>query len=322
MKRNILLSTFVLLTFLFISCQSTRIPESVINIEQPDFSNKQELLKIYCPEFEYTNKKTQKKQIVSGDCTIVILPDNKCMVVDAFSNEAGKDLSAFIKSLGITKIDYLIASHYHRDHIGGMLALINNFEIGAFYSNGVPFDSTTCDLFLDLLDLNNIKINVLKEGDIVNLTDDGSNCRIELLWPSLTEDEIYDVYCKPGNTEKKANSTSLVFKLIYKDFSFLFTGDMYKAVDKALIQKYPDKLKSTILKAPHHGEFYTANSRALIKTVKPDYVVVEDPQYICHVICKRYERQNVPVLFRRTPGYILLQSDGVKYSIETTKFQK
>ena len=311
------IATFFPICLLF-ACKTPPIQKTIDKIHKSEIIIPQSQLKIYFPQFSIFDEKIKKNRIAHGDGIIIILPDGKCMIIDSFDSEAEKEMVAFVKSLGITKIDYLIATHYHLDHIGGMPALINNFEIGKFYSNGVDFDSGICRKLLESLKNKNLEINVLKQGDTLLLSESQTPnaCRIELLWPNLTEQDIHDAYYNPGRTEKLKNNTSLVFKFIYKDFSVMFTGDVYKDGDKAIVKKYGNSIKSTILKAPHHGEFYTANSPLFVKTVAADAAIIQDPSYMVNfIISAIYRRAKTQLLYRDTPGYILVTSDGNNYNI-------
>ena len=314
------LAAFFPLLFLF-GCKTPPVQKSIITINKSETILPQSQLKIYFPQFPIYNAKKKKTEIIRGDGTVIILPDGKCMIIDCFDPEAADFMVKFVKDLGITKIDYLVATHYHADHIGGMPGLINNFEIGKFYSNGVDFNSGTCRNFLELLKSKQIPVNVLKQGDSLVLSDSPDLCRIDVLWPNFTEEQIYNAYYNPGRTEKLKNNSSLVFKMYYNTFTVLFTGDVYKEGDKAITQKYGSQLKSTIIKVPHHGEFYTSNSPAFVKTVAADFGVIIDPSYMYnHVITSIYRRANTQLLYRNTPGFILIESDGNDYKVSQENF--
>lgn len=314
------LITFFPLLFLF-GCKTPPVQKTILTITKSEQKLPSSQIKIYFPQFPIYNDKKKKTEIVRGDGTIVILPNNQCMIIDCFDPEAAEDMVKFVKSLGITKIDYLIATHYHADHIGGMPGLINNFEIGKFYSNGVDFNSGICRNFLALLNEKQIPVNVLKQGDSLILSEAPDECKIEVLWPNFTEEQIYNAYHNPGRTEKLKNNSSLVFKMIYNDFTVLFTGDVYKEGDKALTKQYGSKLKSTILKVPHHGEFYTSNSPVFVKTVAADIGVILDPSYMWnYVITVIYRNAKTKLLYRNTPGFILIESDGYDYKVYEESF--
>lgn len=256
--------------------------------------------------------------MVSGDGIIIITPDNKCIMVDSFDTQARDSLVSFLRELGIKKIDCFIASHNHSDHIGGVPALLENFQIEKYFWNGANFNSEINREINESLIKHQVECQILKEGDLLQFSDDGQ-CYLEVFWPNLTEDIIHDAYYNPGRTAKLKNNTSLVFKFHYKEFSILFTGDIYKESDRMLVKKYGNKLKSTVLKVPHHGEFYTANSPAFVKTVNPELAVIQDNRYINFIISWIYRKTKL--LYRNSPGCIVIQSDGYSYTV-TDRYQK
>ncbi len=275
-------------------------------------SNSEQKLKIYFPQFF-----DEQHEVFEGDGVVIILPDNKVVVIDGFVPKAEKEYIAFIKKLAISKIDYLIGTHYHNDHIGTFPDLIDSFEIGIFYSNGAPIKNPESVLLQEKLLEKKINQIVLKEGDEIAFTED---CGAKIFWPNLSEQDLYDVMYNRGKTEAKINLTSLVTKIIYKDFSIMFPGDIYKKGEKQLVQKYGSELHSTILKASHHGEWYTANWPKFVKTVNSDYGIIQDNRYITSVINRVYKKAGSPILYRLTPGYILIETNGHNYSISESSF--
>lgn len=320
MNRNIKTIIGILPLFFLIGCTTPPAEKDFLQNRNHILNENSPKLKIYFPTFTTIDEKTKKTRVVNGDGMIIILPDNKCMVIDSFDTESRYDLVDFIKKLGISKIDYLVASHYHIDHIGGMIELINNFEIGAFYSNGVDFNTDIVRKLHKALDDKNLEINVLQEGDFLTLSDGPNPTTIKLFWPTMTPEDTYNAFYNPGKTEKLKNLCSLVFQMKYKEFTVLFTGDIYKDGDKYLTKKYGKQLKSTILKVPHHGEFYTANSPSFVKTVSPEYAVIQDNRYINFVISSIYRAAKAKLLYRNTAGFILIESDGINYSVNEYTF--
>ena len=324
MRKIIIPLTFI--SLIFSSCKTspveknnTKITSSARSLTVSETSSDSEKIKFYFPSFMTYDEKSKKEKMVSGDGIIIILPDGKVMMVDSFEVEAREDLVNFLKSLGIKRIDYFFASHNHSDHIGGVPALFENFEIENYYWNGANFstkiDKEVSDLFIN----SKTKVQVIHQGDSLILCDNPL-CKIDVLWPNLTEEIIHDAYYNPGKTQKLKNNTSLVFKLIYKDFTALFTGDVYKDGDKAITRMYKDNLHVTLLKVPHHGEFYTANSPAFVKAISPEIAVIQDNRYINFVISSIYRRVKAKLLYRNSGGYILVQSNGTEYSVEQYSF--
>ena len=322
-----LLSLFV--TILFSSCISKPIEDQKIdlyenitgskkiNIEKPQ-------IKIYFPSFMTIDKSTNHKRMVWGDGIIVFLPDGKVMMVDCFDSEGQDDLLAFMEGLGITTIDYFFATHNHMDHIGNVPILLNHFTIKNYYWNGVHFDSFGDAFVSEILEDNKIEPIRLQEGDSLIICEDPL-CKIDVLWPNLTDQDIYDAFYNPGKTERLKNNTSLVFKLTYDDFSILFTGDLYKQGDEILTKTYGSKLKSTVLKVPHHAEFYTSNNLDFVKAVSPEIGISQDNEYVKYPvsnygITRIYKKAKSRLFFRESAGYILVTSDGTNYSVKEKTF--
>ena len=307
------LGTLVLLPFLFLCCKTPPIQKVLPTINNNTvFIKSGKTLRIYFAQFY-----DEKGKVFNGDGTVIKLPDDKVMVIDGFVPEAADQYVEFIKSLGITKIDYLIATHYHGDHIGGFPAIIENFEIGTLYTNDAPISNIATTELNKITEKKQITQQVLKKGDHLDLCEE---CYADIIWPDLTEKEKYDAMYNPGRTEKKINCTSLVTKITYKDFSIIFPGDIYHSVEKQLVEEYGDQLKATILKAAHHGEWYTANYPLFVQTVSPDYGVIQDNRYITSRISNIYKKAGSKILYRLTPGYMLIESNGIDYTISETSY--
>ncbi len=322
MKKQIFSIVILFLLLLISGCKTPPIERSIQNLNKPVQPLQEPQIKLYFPQFGIFDVKKNEEIIVGGDGIIIILPDGKCMIIDSFEPGARYDMVCFLEQMGITKIDYLIATHYHKDHIGSMPSLIEYFDIGKFYSNGVDFASAICFELLDSAYEKDLEVNVLKQGDTLILSEEPEVCKIDVLWPKeQTKEDKDDAYWRPGPTQKLKNNTSLVFKLIYKDFSVMFTGDVYKNCDRIITAEYGKQLESTIMKVAHHGEFYTSNSPDFVKAVNADYGVIQNPYYMINpIITGIYKKSNTRLLYRTTPGYILIESDGINYNITEETF--
>jgi len=304
---------FLYIPFFFFSCKTPPVTDFASSLtSQVKLDDKSGLLKIYFPEFY-----DKEGKVYAGDGIVIVFPDNKVSVIDGFVKKAAEEYISFIKSLGISKIDYLIATHFHNDHIGTFPELLKEFEIGAFYSNGAPIQSQASSALLYLLEKYKIPKYQLRAGDNLKFSNE---FYADILWPTLSIQDIYDIYNNPGKTAAKINLSSLVLRFQFGEFSIMFPGDIYKKGDKALSKQFGNKLKTTILKAPHHGEWYTANSYRFIKNVSPDYAVIQDNRYITRTISNLYKTAGSKILYRLTPGYILIESDGKAYSISEKTF--
>ena len=192
-----------------------------------------------------------------GDCEFIELPNSQCMLIDASTKEYGDDIVEAIKGYGYSEIDYVIATHPHADHIGGMSEVINSFDIGKIYMPRTSSNSKSFEGLLTSISNKNLSINTAKTGTTI-YSDNGIN--IEILSP------ISSFY-------EETNDYSAVVKLEYGESSFLFMGDAEKPVENELIEKYGYDLDVDVLKAGHHGSRYSSSTEFL-DYVTPEYTVI------------------------------------------------
>lgn len=317
MKKTKLANFFFYLSLFFMGCKTPPI-EKNNNLLKGNLTELPEL-QIYFPSFMTNDGKGKKEKMIGGDCSIIILPNGETLLIDCLDTKAQDSLVDYLHSLGITKIDYFIATHNHRDHIGCLPALIENFQIDNYYWNGVHFNTDIDEAVTKALEEKNIKTSVLEKGDFIKLSDNPT-CTIEVLWPVLSEIDLDKAFYNPEKNQRLRNNTSLVFKLTYGSFTVLFTGDTNIKSERILTKTYGEKLKSTILKVPHHGDIYTANTNSFIKKVSPQVAVILDNQYMNFIISSKYRRNKAKLLYRNSAGYIKINSDGNNYSIEEKTF--
>lgn len=188
-----------------------------------------------------------------GQADSILLSNNgHYMLIDAGNNEDGPKLVNYFKSLGITKFDYVIATHAHEDHIGGMDDIIKNFDIGIFY---MPDLITTTKTFEDVLD-------ALSEKQIAFETP-----TIDQEF-SFSDTKITTLYV--NNEAKNLNDSSIVLRLKHGTNTFLFTGDASTKVEKQLLNK---NIASDVLKVGHHGSRYST-SKEFLNKVNPQYAII------------------------------------------------
>ena len=188
-----------------------------------------------------------------GQADSILLSNNgHYMLIDAGNNEDGPKLVNYFKSLGITKFDYVIATHAHEDHIGGMDDIIKNFDIGTFY---MPDLITTTKTFEDVLD-------ALSEKQIAFETP-----TIDQEF-SFSDTKITTLYV--NNEAKNLNDSSIVLRLKHGTNTFLFTGDASTKVEEQLLNK---NIASDVLKVGHHGSRYST-SKEFLNKVNPQYAII------------------------------------------------
>lgn len=253
----------------------------------------------------------EEKVEVDGDLTvsfidvgqadsILITTNGHNMLIDAGNNEDGEKLVSYFNSLGITKFDYVIATHAHEDHIGGMDDIINNFNIDTFY---MPDATTTTKTFEDVLDAlisKEISISIPKIDSEFNL----EGARLKVIYAG---DETNDL-----------NDSSIVLKLTYGNNSFLFTGDATSNVEKQILNK---DIKADVLKVGHHGSGYSSTDEFL-NAVNPKYGIIlvgKNNSYGHPTIetLNKLSNKNIKVYRTDENGTIIFTSDGNDISVKT-----
>ena len=189
-----------------------------------------------------------------GDCIFIQLPNNETALIDAGSIDDGKTIVDYINSCGYNYINYLIATHPHADHIGGMPYIIENLSIGKMYMPEKAHTTKTFENMLIAIENKNVPVTKAEKGVII-LNDEKLN--INILSP------VKDYY-------SDLNNYSAVIKVVYGDVSFLFMGDGEKEVENDILN---DNIKADILKVGHHGS-NTSSTSQFLNTVKPRYAII------------------------------------------------
>lgn len=190
-----------------------------------------------------------------GDCSLFILPGGETIVIDAGPEKTARRTVRYIKSCGVKKIDLLIATHPHEDHIGGMRALLAAFPVGRIWDSGFSYGSYIQERFYRDIAKRKIPFRKVKRGDRARLGD----ADLEVLAPAR----------RFTNTRSDANNNSIVLLITYGDISFLMTGDMERE-EYASIRPLP---RAAVLKAAHHGSS-NGTGRQLMRDVSPEIVVL------------------------------------------------
>ncbi|AIS53527.1 ComE operon protein 3 [Thermoanaerobacter kivui] len=256
-RLTALILAFIFL-LIFVGCSNTtsvQQPLERVQTEQVDSVNTQQ-------SNTNTTTLTPGVLIVSyidvgqGDSILVETPSGKTMLIDAGIPEMGNKVVNYIKSRGISKIDILVGTHPHNDHIGGIPDVIRNFKIGRFYMPKVTTTTKTFEEVLKTAKSEGISINVTKAGVSLDL---GNGITAKMLAPNSTH---YD----------DLNNYSAVIKLTYGNTSFLFTGDASAKSEEEMLNKGYD-LRAEVLKVGHHGSS-SASTLEFLKAVRPKYAVI------------------------------------------------
>lgn len=233
--------------------------------------------------------------------SILLRNKDKTMLIDAGTNEQGKNVVDFLKEEGISKIDYLIGTHPHEDHIGGLDDVINNFDIGKIY---MPKRETTTKTFKDVLSAiknKNLTITQPEKGEIIDL----GQAKCEFMTEPIIDDD-------------NINLSSLTLRVEFGNNSFLFMGDAEKQNEKTIT--WP---KTDVLKVGHHGSD-TSSSKEFLEQVNPKYSIImvgEGNTYKLpkQTIIDRIEKIGSKIYRTDKNGNIKIISDGNNLEIKTEK---
>ena len=232
--------------------------------------------------------------------SILVIDKDKTMLIDAGTNEAGNTVVNFLKEKGITRIDYLVGTHPHEDHIGGLDDVINNFEIGTIYMPKMQTTTKTYEDVLDAIANKSLQVTTPAVGDTFKLTN--ANCTIMAVDTKDTEDNL--------------NLSSIVIRMTYGGNSFLFMGDAEEEVEASRNWQPTD-----VLKVGHHGS-KTSSSQTFVNQIMPAYAIIQvgkDNSYNLPNQETIDKLQAIGTKVYRTDedGNILVISDGSNIQVET-----
>lgn len=204
-----------------------------------------------------------------GDCTYIKTFSGKNIIIDGGEGNTEKYdygenvVLPYLLDRRVKKIDYLIISHADSDHIGGLFAIIENIKIDKILIGIQPQISEQYVELLEISKNKNIKIVEVKAGDRLKLE---KEIYLDVLWPK--ENDFIEL-----NT---LNNNSLVFKISYKKFSILFTGDIEELAEKEILKLFENNkkfLNATILKVAHHGS-KTSTCLEFLNCVNPKIALI------------------------------------------------
>lgn len=234
-----------------------------------------------------------------GDGIVITLPNDEVMLIDAGEKSKGKLVSEYIKNMGVKKINYLIATHPHTDHIGGLEEVINNIEVENIYMPKVGSNSKTFENLLKTIKMKNLSVKSAKSG--VSLID---------------SDELKVKFVSPSkNKYSNLNNYSAVIKITYKDNSFLFMGDCEEECEKDINEYNID-----VLKVAHHGS-NTSSVKEFINKIKPKYAIISvgnnnKYNHPSSEVLETLESVGASIYKTSELGVIVVRSNGEDINIE------
>ncbi|NRT70146.1 ComEC/Rec2 family competence protein [Clostridium beijerinckii] len=232
-----------------------------------------------------------------GDC-ILVQVNNKNLLIDSGPKSDRRKLFNYLSELNLNKLDYVIATHPHEDHIGNMDDIIKTYSIGTFYAPKVESTTKSFEDMVDALKDKNLKVHVLKKDS--NSIDLGENTKVNVFSPN--KDFYYNL-----------NNYSPVIKIQYGNISFLFTGDAEKEVEKEILNNNED-ISADVLKVGHHGSS-TSTSKDFLKKVNPSIAVISVGKDNIYnhpdaITTKLLDDSNIKTYRTDKDGTIVICSDG------------
>jgi competence protein ComEC len=258
----------------------------------------------------------------AGDAALIEFPHGQIMLVDGggFMDESidmGETVIApFLYHKGISHVDYLVLSHPHKDHAGGLPFVAENFRVKELWLNGeTGYFQSYSRLIRAAREKGIEKIYCSAKTSPINIDE----VHIDFLSPE-------SISIKSSNSDQSdTNNSSLVMKLTFGAIKFLFCSDILQDTERRLTaEKAP--VDATIIKAPHHGGV-SSNAEEFIQAVSPEVAVFSCRSYgtltLPHPdVIARYGKAGATIYRTDRDGAIIIETDGKTYRAQPYKLQE
>ncbi|ADD07623.1 beta-lactamase domain protein (plasmid) [Natrialba magadii ATCC 43099] len=246
-----------------------------------------------------------------ADATLLIDPSGETMLIDSGDwRQGGTDVIDYLEDEDVDRIDHLVATHAHADHIGGHDAIIEHYEterdgIGAAYDSGVAHTSQTYERYLDAIEDHDVELLVVEDGDHIEFGD-----------------ATIDVRNPPaGDSESDLHYNSVALAIEFGEFSYLTTGDAEADAEQRMVDEHGAQLESDAYQAGHHGST-TSSTTPFMDQVAPDVAVISsayDSQYghPHDEVLEDYADRDIETYWTAVHGDVVLTTDGSDVELET-----
>ena len=294
MKRKHIASIFLLMAAALIlsACGLTQVQDTDVSNGYDSASISEEVSELYVYYID----------VGQSDAALIVC-DGKAMLIDGGNAGDSSLIYSFLEKRGIAHLDYIVATHAHEDHIGGLAGALNYATVGTALCPVTEYDSKAFGNFVKYLGAQGVPITVPEHGDTFKI----GSADVMVVGPI--------------NQSSAANNTSIVLKVTYGETSFLFTGDAERALEQDILEAGYD-ISATVLKVGHHGSD-TSTTYPFLREIMPEYAVIscgKGNQYghPNEDLLSRLRDADVAVYRTDMQGTIVCHSDGetVSFSVE------
>lgn len=206
---------------------------------------------------------------------------------DGKSYDIGENvLNNYLLNRGITRLDYIMASHFDEDHSQGFVFLLKNMKVKNVIISEQYKTSSIYEQFKQICKKQNIQIIYVRSGDEIRIKD----LAFKILHPKSKANQI---------SENPLNNNAIVCMVKYKNRRILFTGDIEKVAENEMVKEYTNGLKADILKVGHHGS-KTSTTKEFLDLINPSVALIGVGQnnkfgHPNEDVIKRLEEKNIQI---------------------------
>lgn len=325
-KPSIIVTLFVVLSFILVGCSTENINEleptkstSSISVQQlsQDIKTTKGLNSLETSNsFRVSNSTVeQETETITGklkvhfldvgqaDCILIQTPSGKNMLIDAGNNDDSNFITSYIKQNKINKLDVVVGTHPHEDHIGSMDEVISTFDIGGVYMPKISNNTKTFKNVLTAIKKKSLKAITANAETKIEID---SQVKIEMLAPNSSQ---YD----------DLNDYSAVIKLTFGKTSFMLDGDAESISESEMLAKGYN-LKADVLKLGHHGS-NSSTSTSFLKAVSPKYAIISvgkgnDYGHPTKATLTKLKQAKISTFRTDENGTIIATSDGTTITFD------